>query len=433
MSIFHGAQATTRHHSLLRLLVLPLSRQRRIEDLGRRTLVLLRANNRAKDVLYFAQNQMPIRSFSSSKTHADDSGDFKSDYLHRHNKQRARVLLEQSLHPPGSFTSSLFQSAVRILDSFQRNRQADTETVNLSFELLERLVIEMSVTNITVDSQAKHMLCEPRFYNELLKVWREAAKRGQKVFSPEHVMNKFQTMARKHPDFRYDLATMGMILDVAMKQAYRYEAPLVGKAMLDAIKKEAALTRNADLRPNVFLYNQVLQAWAKSNLTESPQNMDKLIQEMRAEGVAPNVVSYNILIRYWAGKGAMDRVETIMETMEAEGVKRDVLTLSQALYGYAKVGKMKEAEALLKLMIAQRQPSNLEHSRLVAEATQDFLYAYREVVDSDFATPKDKDRAVQSAENLLREIADGVVLNYKNTSKFCKRAKTYDYLLLEGR
>jgi pentatricopeptide repeat protein len=170
------------------------------------------------------------------------------------------------------------------------------------------------------------------------------------------------------------------------------------------------------LRPNVFTYNNVMQAWAVSGLPEAPDKMEALLQMIHQEGIVPDGATYTILLRYWGGKGEVDRIETILATMKSEGVKPRVPCLTQAIYGYAKAGKTERAEELLQEM-AELQPKNKREAGMIGESMQNILLAYRNIVDDSTVHRLRKDKAVNCAEVLFGKMSGNAHLKDEDQSE----------------
>ena len=315
-------------------------------------------------------------------------------------KTKARELINEQIHPPGSFTPSHGIEAKHVLDFLKKVKATDAESMNLAVALIERLVAERVLSNDGVQS---NWVCEPHYFTPLLNLWKEAAKQGERVMSPRDLLQKLQAMSRTLPEFRYNIVAVNLIMDVAIKQAHPKKAPFIAEEMLNFVRKEAAETRNMQLRPDAFIYNNVMQAWAVSGLPQAPDKMDAFLQTMRQEEIAPDEVTYNILLRYWATKGAVEKVESILDTMESEGIQQNRTSLAPAIYCYTKVGNTNKAEELLQQMIEAR-PRDKREDGMVAESTQNILLAYRRIVDDSNHSFEQKEKTVESAEALFRNM-----------------------------
>jgi len=69
----------------------------------------------------------------------------------------------------------------------------------------------------------------------------------------------------------------------------------------------------------------------------------ELFQEMKADGIVPNSVTYNALIDSQARVGAMDKVKMLLESMENDKVKLDGITYSTIIKGFCVKGDLDQA------------------------------------------------------------------------------------------
>jgi pentatricopeptide repeat protein len=343
----------------------------------------------------------------------------------------------------------------------------DVDAVNASLNLLERLVREMSMAaaaagspsnafaaineqqNDTLSSNATNninninihrakRICTPRYFNPLFNAWKETAllqqqqqhtntnsnggsvAAAQQLLSAKDLVKKLQTMSTLLPEFRYNIATISMIMHVVIKTHPNVEkAPLVAERLLDFVWSESALTANADLAPNSLTYGLILTAWAESGLPQAAQRMHALVDEMHhARHIPPNIVTYNILLRYWANKRNVERMHQVLDMVQRDGLEPGVLSLAQALFCYAKVGQTADAAAILDCMLQLRgvvpvvptaatttSTNDIEFDdKAVAESVQNLMIAYREAVVSAASSNEKKTQAVADAEALVAKI-----------------------------
>jgi len=279
--------------------------------------------------------------------------------------------------------------------------------------LIERLVAERATSNDGVQSK---WICDPRYFTPLLNLWKEAAKQGKAVVSPRDLVKRLQTMSRTLPEFCYNIVAVNIIMEVVIKQAPVEKAPFVAEELLNFVRKEATEMKSMELRPNVYTYNNVMQAWAVSGLPEAPDKMEALLQMMHQEGIVPDEVTYTILLRYWANKGASAKLEEMLEIMKSEGVKSSMASLTQAIYCYAKAGNTEKAEELLQEMV-ELQPRNKKEAGMVAETIQNILLAYRNIVDDSTVHRLRKDKAVNCAEVLFEKMSGNAHLKDEDQSE----------------
>jgi hypothetical protein len=125
---------------------------------------------------------------------------------------------------------------------------------NLSISLIEKLVSEMAISGNKHDAS---YICDPNYHNPFFNFWKETAKtHGDKVVSPRELANKLKSMVQQLPEFRTNIITYGIIMDVIIKKAHPRKAPMVADELLNFVRAEAKETRNKELQPTTTIYNQ---------------------------------------------------------------------------------------------------------------------------------------------------------------------------------
>lgn len=328
---------------------------------------------------------------------------------------KAQELCKADRYAIGSFTPDLYSQAKDALDAFLKDRDcSNLEAVNGSFDLMERLVREIAFLK---NSKQSNWLCNPRYYNPFFNKWKEAAVRGEKVISARDLVKKLQTMSTQLPEFNYNIMTVNMIMYVVIKQAPPRRAPFVAESLLEFARNEATQMNSADLKPNAFTYSMLLKAWAESKLPEAPRRLEAIMIDMRPD-VAPNLVSYNILLRFFAGNGEVDKVEEILEAMEHEGIKPNTQSLSEAIYCYAKVRQTEKAEKLFQRVINEHTGGTSRELNFIGECVQNILLAYLRDASSYGTTKIRKKQAVACAEALVRKIKITGIIDTESYGEF---------------
>jgi len=171
-------------------------------------------------------------------------------------------LLDEELHPLGSFSPKEWSECRRILVDLADKRKTTPEDVRLSFSLLERMVKEHSVTG--VNEKGMWLYKGSMFLNKLVKQWKNVArKRGKEVIDPISLGNWLDGLSKQVPEFKYDKFTFSMIMDVILSQKSPQEAPIVAESLLNFLKEEAHKGR-PELKPDHVIWTQVLKAWSNS-------------------------------------------------------------------------------------------------------------------------------------------------------------------------
>merc|ERR1719375_973120 len=92
-----------------------------------------------------------------------------------------------------------------------------------------------------------------------------------------------------------------------------------------------------------------------------------VFEEMKAEGVQCNTVSFNTMIDANARTGRMDRAEELFQDMVASGVTPDVITYSTLVKGYCQYGDIDKGFAVLKEMTTagKHEPDEILYNSLL--------------------------------------------------------------------
>jgi hypothetical protein len=339
----------------------------------------------------------------------------------------------------GTFTKKEYDQAKEFLKFYRKHEIRDSSAVAVSISLLERTVYEyssdMAISNM--DDQAADFLCLPRFFNPLLNNWKETAKLGREVLPPETIVQKLKAMSTLLEKFRYNIVTIGILLDVLVRQSHPSQAPVIA---------EELLATNAELQPDIYICNQgthlssllilgrrthfdirnffkrfisrvcfiVLQAWAGSGLPEAHEKMKDFLQKMQKDGCSPNVVSYTILLRS-LGPNKLHEVENILKTMaERNKLKPDAVCLTQAIYMFSQAGNTRRAEELLNELLERKD--DREYAKKVGESTQHILQALRDSMSNDVSFGQQL-RTVEQAEILFEKAKKHGALRVPEGSK----------------
>jgi hypothetical protein len=339
-------------------------------------------------------------------------------------RQIARDLVQ--LQPPGCFTVAHFQQAKRALDAMKKYR--DSDSVDLILSLWDRLVAELVL--MPEHRKRNDWVGNPRYYTHLLNVtWKVVAKQQQQqppsdpcsattTLSPKQLLHNLQIFVRQLETFRYNIVTIGIIMDVAIHQATTSEAPSVAEEYMSFIQNHYQHWDDDTIVPNTFIYNQILEAWALSGREEDARKMEGILVSMRKDGISPDVVTYNILLRFWGSRNSEEtilKVEEILDTMTQNNIAKNMITLNEAIYVYAKVKRIESAEKLLHSMLdILHENASSENQKLVCESAQQILLAYRNIVHSK-TTRERKHTAVKRATDLVEllenyQVSDDVAL-----------------------
>jgi pentatricopeptide repeat protein len=94
---------------------------------------------------------------------------------------------------------------------------------------------------------------------------------------------------------------------------------------------------------NTVIYSTLLKGFGQAR---QPERVQEVWEEMQAEGIASNTVTYNTMIDANARCGRMDRAEALFREMNAP----DIITYSTLVKGYCSYGDIDKGFAVLKEM-----------------------------------------------------------------------------------
>jgi pentatricopeptide repeat protein len=133
---------------------------------------------------------------------------------------------------------------------------------------------------------------------------------------------------------------------------------------------------------NWFL--KVLQAWSKSGHGEAAKRIHALLLDLKQNRIRKNTITYNILLRYFAGRGDCTRLSVIWnEMLKLQDFVIDLSHRSQMVYGYAKSGNTDQAETFLDQMMESKKHKDAQDAILLIESIHVLLKAYRKILHND--------------------------------------------------
>ena len=234
------------------------------------------------------------------------------------------------------------------------------DTINAAMRLLVRICREpWSVTQNMVNEVATSggtlqscvRFCKPRYTNLLFNTWKNASLQNKKVLSAVEVTQLLQQIS-SNSFLRYDFATIGMVLQVALQQSPKSIAPEVVQhiwTVLEQPELDATLSSSESVTKRVlYFYNALLKAHAESgkDFDEVLRLMYDLLSDMRdCRNVPPDTVSYNILLRF-IGRNCLhlEKFEFAYQMMQLDKVQPDLSTLYEAVYIYTKFEQLSNSE-----------------------------------------------------------------------------------------
>ena len=139
--------------------------------------------------------------------------------------------------------------------------------------------------------------------------------------------------------------------------------------VLPAGEPARLLTKMAEeqIAPNVVTLNTALKFYARTVRLEPAL---QLLQAMQAKGVVADAITYNTLLNTCCKAGMMSRAEELLQDMLHQGMRPTASTVTTLITGYGRVGDIDEAERAGKLL--QGEPA-------VMRALAIYEYVYRHV------------------------------------------------------
>jgi pentatricopeptide repeat protein len=115
---------------------------------------------------------------------------------------------------------------------------------------------------------------------------------------------------------------------------------------------------------NTVIYSTLLKGFAQA---KQPEKVQRVFEDMQADGIACNTVSYNTMINSNALTGRMARCDELFKDMQAAGVQPDIITFSTLVKGYCMDGDIDKGFAVLKDMTSRgkHEPDEILYNSLL--------------------------------------------------------------------
>jgi pentatricopeptide repeat protein len=274
------------------------------------------------------------------------------------------------------------------INAVVKDDSSSPSTINLSVQLFERVVREyfqlLSSDNKDVFINSKSSrdaslwFFNPITVSSLFNRWKEASVRNEDVLSPRDMIQKLQNMSVLLPEhFRYDIATMNILMHALILREPLDRAPFVAEKLLDFIAAEfSARVEHGDtsMRPTSYTYSMVLHAWSKSGLSNASVKMEHILNTVHKElcsSDTPNdaisLVSYKICLRYWSKFKKIEKVDAVMSLLDKNERLREKIDgalVSVVINAYAQSRQVHKVEALYGRMIGKFLPSTTTTSSI---------------------------------------------------------------------
>merc|ERR1719305_1595379 len=114
----------------------------------------------------------------------------------------------------------------------------------------------------------------------------------------------------------------------------------------------------------MVIYSTLLKGFAQA---KQPEKVQQVFEDMQADGIACNTVSYNMMIDANARTGRMARCDELFKDMQAVGVQPDIITFSTLVKGYCMDGDIDKGFAVLKDMTSRgkHEPDEILYNSLL--------------------------------------------------------------------
>lgn len=256
-----------------------------------------------------------------------------------------RIVLDNV--PKGRFTLGDFATAHDVLDHFCREKKAwNPRQVTLCFDLMERLVLEAS----NVDKQQTLKLSGARFCTPILKQWKNLSRKSpESASTPKAVTKRLYNMSIVLPEFPLTRIAVGIIMDVLIDRSDPATAPIAAAKLVEFLHAEGEV--NPTLKPDVYAYSKLIQAWSESGLPDTSRKLDECLKMMLRHRISPSEVTYRILLKYWSSLGDVRKCKATIRKMELHGIHVTSSCWQILVVGYIEAGLWIDAEEALRQML----------------------------------------------------------------------------------
>jgi hypothetical protein len=353
--------------------------------------------------------------------------------------RKAKQRIIDKLQNAPRFFEKEYESAMLSLNSLKKQHATDAESVNMTFDVLERVVAEMTRK---VDKKQLKWFSKPGWSTNLIRNWRIAVKEGQQVMTASELKDKMQEFARKQPLFRYERQAVEPVLDVLLKQESPHKAAELIQDFIDFIKTQGVATKNKKLLPTVKTYNYLIRARAAvlaaaeadaaaaasdggntADVEKAKDELLELINYMRSSedtAIMPNGFTYSVVLQCLGRIGDLKNMEENVAIMKQEGLSTTGFNLADVARCYAQHGQFDKAEICLRriYMVGLDDPKdeeNYKNNALYVDSIQNILFACHKLLLEPSENTKRKALALEFAEKFFQRAAIRGVLDKEAT------------------
>jgi pentatricopeptide repeat protein len=315
----------------------------------------------------------------------------------------------------------------------------NVRAINATFAIIERLIREISFTN-TMSQNIHYLFKHNTQFRLLMNYWKNTALIGGHVLPAVEMVKKIQWMTielqrlkKQESPIQFDKHILSMIMQVLIKQVPKKEAPFLAEQLLDVINEtidvvaNGTMTDENELQPDSVIYVQLLNAWMNSNLPQTAQKMEKILNEMRLRDVPITSAIYSILIRYYGNQGSILRVRAVLERMEHDHVPIDISCLGQAIHAYTRAMQPLQAIKYLEQMHHQINNNDNNNSNsntnsnksqqdiiTITACTLNILDSFKRLI----IRGNDIDRNILRAEDVVRKLETNSVIQSRSDGRY---------------
>lgn len=319
-------------------------------------------------------------------------------------KQTTNRLLDA---PAGSFDNQMWSEARMAILWWLNTEESDS--VRMPLRILLRLDNEDLAS---LDSKGEADFFETETLNLVINHWRKLASDSPELFleeadmRPKMLMDKLQHFHDNSKKLKPNTVSYAMVFDgisaLSSQKTDPNEGVFLAERVLDWVIENSSHLPH--LRPNVFTFSSVMNAWVKSGRVEAPQKVEQLLEDMKLLHlenpdweVAPNNITYSTAIDAWAKVGRVDKVEELLREMhEEENLRPNINAFNGYLVALARSRQMDKAESILETMEDLYSSGELEEPPNV--------FSYSTLLDA-FAKAN-YHGAAEKAESILRQMID---------------------------
>jgi len=198
-------------------------------------------------------------------------------------------------------------------------------------------------------------------YNALLYALAQSKDSGTTEEAEELL---YDLVDGKHEPVQVDIASFNTVIFAWSQVASKYNPSAANSAqvLLNRMEKLAQGDRPS-LKPDVYTYTTVIQAWARC---EQSLKAEKLLDIMASKGLIPNRYTYTAVMSALAKTGMPEKAERLLETMMQiyqkgnESLKPDTVSFSCVMDGWARISHVDKPYAADRALALLEKMKSLE-------------------------------------------------------------------------